>query len=161
MADAEMIVISRADPRGAESLQLNEKSWGELKQLYPEIDRAEFFSLDFTSPGSAFLVARLDEKPVGCGAVLRISPKLGEIKRIFVDPGARQRGIGRRILMALESIARSFGYTTLQLETGLKQPAAIKLYENAGFERIPNYGRYRNDPMSVCFGKTLSDDGAV
>jgi GNAT superfamily N-acetyltransferase len=64
--------------------------------------------------------------------------------------------LGRLILPALETIGRDLGYNALQLETGVRQPAAIRLYEKAGYRRIPAYGRYRDDPMSVCFKKVLT-----
>ena len=156
MTDNELIIVSRTDPRCEECLLLSEHSWTELHQLYGDIDRAEFFALDFTVAGSAFVIARQSGQPVGCGAIRQFAPGVAEIKRIFVEPGTRQRGLGRRILSALEVIARDFGYKALQLETGLRQPAAIRLYEAAGYQRIPAYGRYCNDPLSVCFGKVLT-----
>jgi putative acetyltransferase len=156
MADNELIMVSRADPRSKECLLLSDHSWTELHRLYGDIDRAEFFALDFSGAGSAFVVARQDRRPVGCGAIRQFAPGVAEIKRIFVEPETRQRGIGRKILAALEMIGRDFGYHALQLETGLRQPAAIRLYETAGYQRIPAYGRYCDDPLSVCFGKVLT-----
>ncbi len=75
---------------------------------------------------------------------------------MFVEPEMRRLGIGRKIMSALEEIARELKYDALQLETGLRQPPAIRLYASAGYERIAPYGRYRDDPLSVCFKKNLS-----
>jgi putative acetyltransferase len=159
MTDQELITISRADPRTEECLLLSEHSWAELNRLYGDVDRADFFSLDFTGPTAAFVVARQSGRALGCGAVREYAPRIAEIKRIFVEPEARGLGIGRKILSMLEMIAVDYGYHALQLETGVRQPAAIRLYEAAGYEHIPAYGRYRNDPLSVCFGKVLSPVG--
>jgi putative acetyltransferase len=156
MADNELIIISRASPRSAECSLLTDHSWSELNRLYGDVDKAEFFALDFCGDGSVFAVARQNGRAVGCGAIRQLVPGVAEIKRIFVEPETRQLGIGRKILSALETIGGDLGYNALQLETGLRQPAAIRLYEKAGYQRIPAYGRYRNDPLSVCFGKVLT-----
>ena len=75
---------------------------------------------------------------------------------MFVEPGARGLGISRVILKKLEETALSFGYDTLKLETGTKQPEAIRLYETSGFYRIPCYGIYTDNPWSVCYEKKLT-----
>src|SRR6476659_7385734 len=101
MIEEEVIVVSRADPAREECLLLSEQSWTELNQLYGDIDRAEFFSLDFTATDSAFVLAHRNGQPVGCGAIRRFSPGVAEIKRVFVDPASRQHGVGQRVLAAL------------------------------------------------------------
>jgi GNAT superfamily N-acetyltransferase len=95
---------------------------------------------------------------VGCGAVRRIAPTVCEIKRMYVVPNARGRGIGYRILAELESIARGLGAARLVLETGVRQPDAIALYRRAGFMTIPLFGGYADTPhpeLSVCMEKDL------
>lgn len=82
-------------------------------------------------------------------------PGVAEVKRMFVDPSARGQGVAGQILATLEAIARQAGYRAVQLETGLRQPEAIRLYEKAGYHPIPNYGQYANEPLSVCFEKYL------
>jgi GNAT superfamily N-acetyltransferase len=114
-----------------------------------------------TPPAGVFLVARLDGVPVGCGGVRPLiggQVGVGEIKRMYTAPAARGLGIGRRLLAGLETEAAALGYRTVQLETGYRQPEAIRLYETAGFHRIPTYGQYAGDELSVCFAKPL--DGA-
>lgn len=111
-----------------------------------------------TPPAGVFLVARLDGEPVGCGAVRPArggAAGVAEIKRMYTAPVARRRGVSRALLARLESEAAALGYRRVQLETGLRQPEAIALYETAGYHRIPSYGQYEGHDLSVCFAKDL------
>jgi GNAT superfamily N-acetyltransferase len=81
----------------------------------------------------------------------------GEIKRMYVLPDARNRGVGRAIVAVLEAEARRLGVRRLVLETGERQPEAIALYSRAGFQQIPLFGEYIGSPLSVCMAKTLID----
>jgi len=110
----------------------------------------------FDPPNGIFLVAR-DEHgaAVGCGGVARYDVTRGELKRMVVVPPARGRGIGRRLLEALETEARRQGYRGLVLETGMEQAAALGLYAAAGYEPIPCYGAYAGQAISRCFAKRL------
>jgi putative acetyltransferase len=92
---------------------------------------------------------------VGCGGVRLLSPGVGEIKRMYVAPGARGNGLGRALLTALEDAARELGCAALRLETGLRQPEAISLYEASGYRQIPRYGYWADSPLAVCFQKPL------
>jgi GNAT superfamily N-acetyltransferase len=74
---------------------------------------------------------------------------------MYVAPAARGRGLSRLVLAALEDEARELGYSFLRLETGDRQPEAIKLYASAGYEPIARYGPFVDDPRSVCFEKRL------
>jgi GNAT superfamily N-acetyltransferase len=78
-----------------------------------------------------------------------------EIKRMLVVEAARGLGFGRRLAEALEEAARELGATRLVLETGIRQPEAIGLYESAGFERIEPFGEYVGSAFSVCMAKAL------
>jgi len=112
-------------------------------------------------PAGTFLVAWLDGEPVGCGALRALLtgvPGVCEIKRMYTVPSARRNGVSRRILTALEAAARDLGYRRIQLETGIRQPEAIALYESAGWHRIEPYGQYAADPLSVCYAKDLPSD---
>jgi len=132
----------------------------ELTERYPE-DGATFFHLapDEVADGrGAFFIAYLEGEPVGCGAVRRIEPDVAEIKRMYVVPAARGRGVGRHILDALETEARKLGARRLVLETGPRQPEAIALYRSAGFVEIPLFGEYLDSPfpeLSLCMAKDL------
>ena len=109
----------------------------------------------FEQPGGAFLIARIDGVAVACGGIARYDEATAEIRRMYVVPDARGRGLSRRVLEALEDEARALGYSLVRLETGRLQAAAIGLYVSAGFGPIPRYGPFANDPKSVCFEKRL------
>jgi GrpB-like predicted nucleotidyltransferase (UPF0157 family)/GNAT superfamily N-acetyltransferase len=129
----------------------------ELSERYPE-EGATHFRLDpdeVTEGRGAFFVAYADSKAVGCGAVRLLDAESAEIKRMFVIPEARGRGISRIILDALESEGRRLGAKGLLLETGDRQGEALRLYTKAGFVRIPAFGEYVGSPLSVCMKKDL------
>jgi GNAT superfamily N-acetyltransferase len=109
----------------------------------------------FEPPGGGFLVARIDGDAVACGGIARYDRATAEIRRMYVVPDARGRGLSRRVLEALEDEARALGYSLVRLETGNLQAAAIGLYVSAGFGPIPRYGPFVDDPKSVCFEKRL------
>ena len=102
------------------------------------------------------LVAYVNNKPVGCGAFKPFTDSSVEIKRMFVDPDYRKQGIAQQVLTELEKWAAELGNKNCVLETGQKQPEAIKLYLKSGYVRIPNYGQYANVENSVCMQKILS-----
>lgn len=151
-------VVPLDDPVAA---GLVDELFDDLNERYGEEEdgglgwKAEVTLAKVTAPDGTFLVARLDGEPVGCGALKPFDGDVGEIKRMFVATRGRRRGVARALLARLEDEARALGYAALQLETGEAQPEAVALYETAGWTRIPPYGRYRNDPLSVCFAKTL------
>jgi len=104
---------------------------------------------------ASYLVAVLDGRAVACGAVQALGSGTAEIKRMYVRPAYRGRGIARQLLTALEEYALAGGHTTLRLETGTYLPAAIALYRSAGYLPIPVYGEYVGNPYSACFEKRL------
>jgi GNAT superfamily N-acetyltransferase len=109
----------------------------------------------FEPPAGVFLVGREGGAPVACGGIARYDEVTAEIRRMYVVPEARGRGLSRRVLAALEDEARALGYSLVRLETGKLQTEAIGLYTSAGFGPIPRYGPFANDPKSVCFEKRL------
>lgn len=102
------------------------------------------------------LVAFEDAVPVGCGAIKTLNGHTMEVKRMYVVPEHRGKGIASKILLELENWAKELNYTACILETGLKQPEAIALYKRSGYQLIPNYGQYIGVENSVCFEKQLS-----
>ena len=104
----------------------------------------------------AFFVARVEGQPAACGGVLLVPGRYAEVKRMYVRPEFRRRGISRRILCELEAKARELGYSILKLETGARQPDALALYRSAGYAEIPAFGEYVGNPYSLCFEKRLS-----
>lgn len=129
----------------------------ELSRDYPPAQRFHSLAADEVGEGSgAFLVAWLDGVPAGCGAVRVISPGVAELKRMYVVPAARGRGLSRAVLSELETRATALGATRVVLETGDKAQAALGLYGSAGYTRIPCFGAYAASPTSVCFEKRLA-----
>jgi GNAT superfamily N-acetyltransferase len=111
----------------------------------------------FAEPTGQFVVAWIEGRPAGCGGVRRLTKDLAEVKRMYVEPWARRRGVGRRILAELEASARRLSYRMIRLETGTRQVEALGLYESAGYYRIPPYGEFADSPLSICFEKFLAD----
>ncbi len=97
-----------------------------------------------------------DLMPAGCGAMKEFDRNTAEIKRMFVPPELRGKGIAGTILRELETWAKELGYTRCVLETGDKMPEALALYRKSGYRIIPNYGPYENVESSICFEKNLS-----
>ena len=122
-----------------------------LNSLYPPED-------NFTElpTADAFLIARIDDVAVGCGAVRFLDAETAEVKRMYVGPDARGRGVGRELLAELESFARGRGARRLVLETGPQQAEALALYERAGFVETPCWGEYAHGNNSICFEKPLT-----
>ena len=129
----------------------------EIEDRYgePDADPDHLTADDLAPPVGAFVVAWLDGVAVACGGLRRYDDDVGELKRLYVDPRARGRGMARQVLNQLEARARGLGYWRLLLETGVLQPEAIALYTSAGYEPIEPDGFYRTSPFSRCFAKTL------
>ncbi|HEY8374310.1 MAG TPA: GNAT family N-acetyltransferase [Pseudonocardiaceae bacterium] len=137
-----------------------------LQQVYVErygdedvtpVDPAEF-----SPPHGLFLVGYLDGRPVACGgwrAHDGDEPDFldgdAELKRMYVVPAMRGRGLARRMLAELEHTALAAGRRRMVLETGTLQPEAIGLYTSSGYTEIPKFGVYKCAPESICFGKLL------
>lgn len=106
-------------------------------------------------PGAYFMVAVVGRTAVGCGAIEPVDADTVELKRMYVRPGHRGRGVARRLLSALEALTVSGGYARVRLETGIRQPEAIGLYESSGYDPIGSYEPYEANPFSRCFEKTM------
>ena len=145
-----------------------------LQQLYVEIyggrDESPIDAAEFEPPRGAFAVAYLSEgpqpagsdregssagQPVGMGAWRLLPDGRGELKRLFVQPGHRGRGVSRRLLGWLEESARDSGVAWMVLETNTAHPEAIRLYRSAGYEPVPDYGHYADEPETVSLGREL------
>lgn len=115
------------------------------------------------SAGAPCLLAVCEEQPVGCVAVAPLSGATGEVKRMYVVPEARGRGVGRVLLQHVEQLAIDVGYRALRLETGTEQPEAVGLYRAHGWVVIPCYGYFKDDPSTICMEKQLQpgDQAAV
>jgi putative acetyltransferase len=103
-----------------------------------------------------FVIAREGGRAVGCGAIRLQDATTAEVKRMYVEPDERGKGVGRAVLDSLEVAARRMGVRRLVLETGVHQEAAIALYTRAGFTPVDCWGEYLSSPTSVCFEKHLT-----
>ena len=101
------------------------------------------------------IVCYEDEIAVGCGAFKEYESTVAEIKRMFVLPEKRSKGIASTVLNALEIWAKENGFQHAILETSNQLTNAISLYQKSGFEVIPNYGQYIDVESSVCMKKIL------
>jgi putative acetyltransferase len=110
---------------------------------------------EFLPPGG-FFTAWLGERAVGCAGFRPLKDGVAELKRLYVVPDLRGRRIAGRLLAAVEEQAARLGWRELWLETGVRQPEAIALYERSGYARIPDFGEYAGQPLSVCYGKPLT-----
>ena len=113
---------------------------------------AQFNKIDTLSE---VLVAYIEGIPVASGALRRYNNSTVEIKRMFVKPEYRGRGVAMLILKELESWAKELNFSTCILETGKKQIEAISLYKKAGYMQIISYGQYKNVENSVCMKKEI------
>lgn len=102
------------------------------------------------------VVAYQDGQAVGCGAIKEYAPGVMEVKRMFVPLEKRGNGIASLVLAELEKWAKELNYSKCILETGLKQPEAIRLYQKNQYQVIPNYGQYAEVESSICFEKILA-----
>jgi putative acetyltransferase len=146
------IAVERAEREDVRALLHTVWSWS--VGLYPPESRHGLDLAAYQRPEVTLFVAREAGAAVGCGAYELHGDGSAELKSMFVTPEGRGRGIGRAILAAIEDALRG-RVTTLRLETGVKQPAAIQLYETAGFRRRGPFGKYRDDPLSIFMEKPL------
>ena len=135
----------------------------ELQQEYVEryggADEAPVDPVEFAPPGGVFVVGFADGEPVASGGFRRHSDQVAEIKRMYVVEDRRGVGYARRLLAELEARAAAIGYRQIILETGLRQPEAIALYESSGYQPIEGFGFYANQALSRSFAKDLTLTG--
>jgi GNAT superfamily N-acetyltransferase len=124
---------------------------------YGEEDQTPVDPAEFAPPAGLFLVAYLDGAPAACGGwrVHGADASEAELKRMYVSPAARGRGLARAVLAELERTALAAGLTRMVLETGSRQPEAIALYLSAGYAEVPSFGYYAGAPDAVHLGKTI------
>jgi putative acetyltransferase len=119
-------------------------------------DDHEFYAqINQTAILKNVIVCYTDDMAIGCGAFREIDSKSAEIKRMFVNPDFREKGIASQILCEIELWAKELDFTHTILETGVNQPEAIALYLKQGYSITENYGQYVNMENSVCMKKIL------
>jgi putative acetyltransferase len=140
---------------GTDGVRLRAAQRAELDARYGNDDH-EPGAAPTAADVAVFVIARgPDGRAVGCGGLRFLEPGTAEVKRMYVEPTERGRGAATRILRALEDRARGAGVTRLVLETGTRQPEAIRFYEREGYSRVPNFGPYAGAPESVCYAREL------
>jgi GNAT superfamily N-acetyltransferase len=107
---------------------------------------------ELSPPGGGFVVLEEAGRPVAGGGVRRLDGRACEIKRMYVVPEARGRGLGVLLLRALEDLARDLGYAVARLDTGAKQPGARRMYERAGYAAVPDYN---GNPYAAFWGEKV------
>lgn len=158
LAELELRRVGYGHPDAA---LLIEQVQAEYVVRYGSRDETPLDPLMFEPPDGSFYVAYLDGVPVATGAWRRSTVRAfgtrrtAEIKRMYVVPAARGRRVARRMLAHLEADAAAHGAEAVVLESGLRQPEAIELYESSGYTSIPSFGYYQYARLSRCYGRRL------
>ena len=126
-----------------------------MESLYPAESNHLVSEKELEAPGSTLLAAELNSTVVGCVAMIRRDEDYAEVKRLFVDPAFRGRGIGGRLMNSIEQHAQTHGIPCLRLEVGVAQPEAVGMYEALGYQSRPPFGHYVADPLSLFYEKEL------
>lgn len=147
------IAVERPDTPDA--IQLITELEAHLAPQYPSESRHGYSVEKLLRTSVAFFVIRQDTLPAGCGGIQLFGREYGELKRMYVRPQFRGRGLAKLLLSQLEEHAQQHGVNVLRLETGIYQEAAVRLYESWGFRQIAPFGDYRPDPLSLFFEKQL------
>jgi len=154
---AMQITITKEQPDSPDALKL----LGELDEAlwlhpYPPQSRHAFTVEKLIREGVAFFVTRIGTQAAACGGLKIFGSDYGEVKRMYVRPVYRGRGLGKAVLNHLAAYAQQQKVNVLRLETGIYQVEAIGLYESWGFQRRPPFGEYSVDPLSVYFEKRIA-----
>ncbi|WP_414566650.1 MULTISPECIES: GNAT family N-acetyltransferase [unclassified Anabaena] len=149
------IVVTPENPTCSAIQELIRELDNYLAALYPSESNHGLDISDLLHQSVTIFLARLNNEPVGCGALKYFPEGYAEVKRMYTKPGFRGKGIGKKILNQIELTAKQSNIYTLRIETGIYQPEAIGLYEKLGFYRIPSFGDYQPDPLSLFLEKRL------
>jgi putative acetyltransferase len=149
-------VITAERPDTADAMELITELDAHLIPLYPPESHHGLNVNKLLQEAVAFFVMRHERVAAGCGGIKLFDTEYGEVKRMYVRPQFRGLGLGTLMLNHLAEYARQQGIEVLRLETGIHQLAAISLYERFGFQRIPPFGAYKEDPLSVFFEKRIT-----
>jgi putative acetyltransferase len=149
-----MIHLQRTDSDSSDFQDLVKELDKDLRIRDGE-DHAFFAQFNKIDSIKHVVVAYRGKQPVGCGAMKHYAEKTVEIKRMFVPLALRGQGIASLVLGELEKWCKELNYDTCILETGEKQPEAIRLYHKNNYKIIPNFGQYAGVESSVCFEKSL------
>jgi GNAT superfamily N-acetyltransferase len=148
-------IITPERPDSADAIALITELEAHLEPLYPRESRHGYSVEKLLAQGVAFFVVREDGTPAGCGGIQLFGTEYGELKRMYVRPQFRGSGFGKLLVNHLAAYAQARGVGLLRLETGIHQAAAIGLYERMAFQRIPPFGAYVEDPLSLFYEKRI------
>ena len=154
-----MAIITPERPDTPDAQALIAELESELAPLYPSESRHGYSIERLLAEDVAFFLIREDSSPAGCGGVKLVGTEYAEVKRMYVRPQFRGLGLARLMLNHLADYAQRHGVRVLRLEPGIHQHAAIRLYERMGFQRIPAFGEYREDPLSLFYEKPVDGEG--
>ena len=150
-----MIRIQRTDAKNQDFIKLVQQldaylavTDGEEHSFYDQFNKID--QLKYV------VIAYESNEPLGCGALKQYQPNTMEVKRMYVSPESRGKGIGTQLLAALEDWAAELSYEKCILETGKRQHEAVELYKKNGYQLISNYGQYASVENSLCFEKQLT-----
>jgi Predicted acetyltransferase len=120
-----------------------------------KFDRSQYIPYNQLDNIHDVIIVYTQDEPVGCASYKKYDLRTAEIKRVFIRPGYRGRGISKTMLGKLEKRAKEQGYKELILEAGELLEVAMKLYQSLGYEITPNYAPYVDMPDSICMRKYL------
>lgn len=149
-----LVVVAPESPDQPDVLAFLKQADERSASLYPAESRHGLTVTALLAADVRFFVARQAGRALGCGGYVLLSAGSAEMKRLFVDPAARSKGIGGRLVQAIESAAGKEGVDTLLLETGIKSNEALRLYKRLGFTQCGPFASYRPDPLSVFMVKS-------
>jgi putative acetyltransferase len=148
-------IITAERPDTAEAMRLISELEAQLEPLYPRTSRHGYSIEKLMEQGVAFFVTRQDGVAAGCGGIELFGTEYGEVKRMYVRPQFRGLGLAKLMVEHLAAYARQHNIHLLRLETGIHQKEAIALYERMGFQKIPPFGTYKEDPLSRFYEKQI------
>lgn len=149
-------IITLERPDTADAVLLITELEAHLEPRYPRESRHGLSVDQLMAEDVAFFLLRWNGTPASCGGIKLFDADYGEVKRMYVRPQFRGLGFGKRMLKHLADYARARGVGLLRLETGVHQREAIGLYEQMGFRRIPPFGAYTDDPLSLFYEQHLA-----
>ena len=149
---ARLRAVAYADPVAQELIGRVQQ---EYVQRYGGPDGAVVSPEEFEPPHGVFLVAEVDGVPAACGAWRSLGDGSAEMKRVYVDPAFRRRGLAQVVVDAVEADAARAGVRSLVLNTGPEQPEALALYAVLGYTPVRPFGIYADEPRAVFLGKDL------
>jgi GNAT superfamily N-acetyltransferase len=152
---SQRLVLRAAGYDDPQVVELVEAVQQEYVVRYGGRDAMEVDPAEVLPPRGLLLVAEVDGVAVGCGAWRVHAPGVVEVKRMYVAPHARRRGVAETVLARLEATAAAAGHGRAVLNSGNKQPEALALYARAGYTPVAGYGVYADAPGAVFLGKQL------